>query len=319
MNLSCILMVNIPKDVKVYKTPVCTLGVLDINIPYLHIGSGLPIVSLVTGIHGNETSSLFVVNELLHRLHTTKGTLNIIIGANPLALSENTRISNVDRLDLNRIFPGDMMKSITHKIAHAIVGIIKHSQVVIDIHSFDMETPLLGIILQSENKAQQERNKQLMQQFSPKQVWMINTQQEPQYGTALGVVLNELNIPNIAVELDMPESINQQQVLDCVAGIFRVLHAQGMITQEIMPSTTFDVLDRTVITAEHSGIFVPQIKPEQTVQVGDILGVLKILPLFHDTPIISTKKGVVMQVLRRKFVLPGQELAAIGTTWEERL
>ncbi|GEM_PF-3697515 len=307
--------------VNTHQVKVCTLGFTDITLPVLEIGQGKPIVSIVAGMHGNETSGLLVIDTLLDSLPSKiNGTVQIILSANPLALNEQKRMSSIDCLDMNRIFPGDANKTVTQKIAKKISEIVRHADMVLDLHAFDMKTPLMGILITADDAEQTERNVRLMQQFIPRQVWVIDIKKgaEREFNRCLGSFLNNHKIPNIAVEMDSQEVISRDQIKECVQGIIRVLSEHRMIEMSHHMHEKFEFLDRSVIASSESGIFVPTVEIFDIVKEGDKVGVLKIVQERVSIPIMATISGRVMQILRSKFVLPGQELIAIGQSREMR-
>lgn len=63
------------------------------------------------------------------------GTLRIIPVANPLAMEVDSRVSPLDHLDLNRVFPGDHDGSHTERLADLIVKeALDDADVVLDLH-----------------------------------------------------------------------------------------------------------------------------------------------------------------------------------------
>ena len=102
------------------------------------IGKGKPRALIVAGIHGDEQPwASFAINKMLNQTRESEllGTLIIIPIANPNATESNARVSQLDYLDLNRVFPGDQGGTYTERIASLIAEIV-HSGVdlVIDLH-----------------------------------------------------------------------------------------------------------------------------------------------------------------------------------------
>lgn len=293
--------------------PVCTAGFTQISIPLLEIGKGKPIVSIICGIHGNETASHLVIDELLQKLpKIINGTVRIILAANPPAIAEHRRTNSIDNTDLNRIFPGNPAKTITERLANKLIDTIKDSDAVIDLHSFEMQTPLMGILCKT------EANKELMHAFCPKQAWVLNTQsqKEQQFGKSLSPLLTELNTPNIAIEMNSAETINAAQIKDCTEGLMRILAKQKIIPQQPEPSAKFEFFNRTAIHSPEEGIFIPMQKTSATVKRGETIGLLRKLAEQTEINITAPSDGQIMQISTRKFVTPGQEIIAIGEKTE---
>lgn len=299
--------------------PVVKLGFTDICIPVMELGEGRPIISIVAGVHGNETSGLLVLDKLIQKLPSSiNGQLRIIFSANPIATFENRRTNSQDNIDINRIFPGDKIDTVSHRLAHNLLELLKDSDVVIDLHSFDIETPFMGIVVLSEHT--KEENLVLIRLLSPEQVWIINTEskEDKRFDKSLGVVLNNLRIPNIAVELNSPETIALEDINKCALGIIRVLAFKGLLNhpsgQELHPK----FFERTRVLSHEGGIFIPKARVSDSLKKGSLIGVIRKIPEFSDIPVISPSDGELMQISRQKFILPGKEIAAIGRRWEAK-
>ena len=271
-------------------------------------------MTILTGIHGNETTGLLVLHELLRDLPQVSGTLQIIMAANPLAVIEQKRASFVDQLDVNRIFPGDIHGTMTQRIAAKLIDFLKQSGLVIDLHSFEMDTPVMGIMV---NSSLNDKNKELMEIFSPRQVWVIqpNHEVEQQFGKSLSAVLNEHGIPNFALETTRAERIPIEEITTCVEGLKRVISFFMTITH---PTNRAKIpfFSRTKVSAPESGIFTPHARLSQHVKKGEMLGTITLLPECKDCIVHAPHDGVVMQLMQHKFVLLGEEIAAIGTAWK---
>lgn len=113
------------------------------------IGSGLPVVTFVACMHGNEQVGL----EILEQLKTffcskppLKGSLRFVI-ANPNATRNNKRFNYKD---LNRCFPGKQDREIEERIAHQLVQRLNDSDYLIDFHTSSAVSPPFVICRQSD-------------------------------------------------------------------------------------------------------------------------------------------------------------------------
>ncbi|MFH1895899.1 MAG: succinylglutamate desuccinylase/aspartoacylase family protein, partial [bacterium] len=186
------------------KINIGNIGVVDLNIPVLKIGSENPRVLLICGIHGNETSGLFVINQLLSNLPDIKGTLCIITSANPLAQALKQRENLLDLRDLNRVFPGDRKnEGISQIVASKIFTFAKEFDFVIDLHTFPEDCPVVAIAIKTSNKKVTELSETAIKAFNPDIVWELQhtTKREAHFVGALGVKLAEAGVANFAVEM----------------------------------------------------------------------------------------------------------------------
>jgi len=108
----------------------------------LHVVSGVkpgPTLGILTTIHGDETSPLMAVRELLASLDpaTLSGRVAAIPVANPLAVSVFGRQTPEQhgKTDLHEVFPGNREGNATQRLAHAITAnLLDHIDALVDIH-----------------------------------------------------------------------------------------------------------------------------------------------------------------------------------------
>ena len=288
------------------------VGLTEISIPRIRIGKGKPVTTIITGIHGNETTGLLILQELLKAPPDIFGTLQLIMAANPLALIERKRACFLDQVDMNRVFPGDPNGTITQRVAAKAREMLMSSDCVIDIHSFEMDTPLMGIMV---NSSQNEKNEELLERFSPEQVWVIlpEKREEQQFGKSLSAILNELGIPNFALETTCAERITSEEITAAANGIKRIITNSPLCSKKRIPFFL-----RTKINTRESGIFTPHINIFHKVKKGDVIGTITIFPEVKELLIHAPVDGIVMQLMHRGFVLIGEEIAALGTPWRKK-
>lgn len=95
-----------------------------------------PRVTITCGVHGDEGpwSALAVRSALARVGSALRGTVRIVLAANPTAVEADARSSPLDHLDLNRTFPGSADGSHTERLAAALAGLVEGSDVLIDLH-----------------------------------------------------------------------------------------------------------------------------------------------------------------------------------------
>ncbi len=100
------------------------------------VGSGDKVATLIAGVHGDEGPwGALALRQLLARpFGTLRNRLRVVLAANPLALEADARNAPLDRLDLNRSFPGDPHGSHTEVLAYTLRQIIEGSNLLVDLH-----------------------------------------------------------------------------------------------------------------------------------------------------------------------------------------
>lgn len=246
-----------------------------------------------------------LINELLKEdLSKTKGTIRIILGAHPFAMATNTRESPLDGKDLNRVMPGSKEGTPTEQLAHTLLKFLEESDMVLDLHNFDIETPLMGILVEG-SPEQTQKNKKLMQCLRPQIVWKLKPKREHEtrFQGSLGQALNDKGVANIVLEVEHPHRLRHEQVTQGVQCLMQFLK------EEMGEESPMFIRER--ILSEHEGIFTPERTLFDEVEEGDTLGKLTIIPTMHEITITSPKKGTVIQQ-RHGAVKIGQELGAVG-------
>jgi hypothetical protein len=102
-----------------------------------------PTLLAVAGVHGDEYEGMAAVREVFAALDpaTMSGSLLAIPIANPLAYAARTRStpSEVDGLNLARVFPGDAGGTVTQRLAHHLLCLVERNvgagDLFVDLHS----------------------------------------------------------------------------------------------------------------------------------------------------------------------------------------
>ncbi|MEM2186325.1 MAG: succinylglutamate desuccinylase/aspartoacylase family protein [Thermofilaceae archaeon] len=290
----------------------------EIYIPVLKMGDGKPILTLICGIHGNETSGLFVLYSFLKELpQEFEGTINIIPSANPLAQLSNFRIWIADPLDLNRIIPGEEGGSLTERIAFQLFNFVKNSDCVIDFHVDQDAVVPYGIFLASGEEDVQTRSLEYLCAYSPQYIWVIRPKpkQELKYFSALGPQLCMEGIANFAVELPPPYRLKDEVIDKQVRGINNVMIAMHMIKGEVKLEPESPVIGyRRCKRADEGGIFIPQIELEigKQVEKEDVIGEIICIHDFEKRSIVKVgHSGKIIAIKGKNLVNVGDELCCV--------
>jgi len=81
-----------------------------------------PTLGICGLIHGNEVVGAYIACDLARKLRemSFKGRVLMLPVANPHGFAENERFTTIDRINLNRVFPGDPAGTFAQKLAHHI-------------------------------------------------------------------------------------------------------------------------------------------------------------------------------------------------------
>lgn len=128
-------------DRVVERLPVTTLSdgqPIELTVHRLRGAKDGPRLALFAGIHGDEPLACEIVRRLLLAIEPgdLAGELVAVPVANPLAYHALTRVTPLDGMNLNRIFPGDPDGSVTEQIAATLADLLKGNIThLIDFHS----------------------------------------------------------------------------------------------------------------------------------------------------------------------------------------
>lgn len=261
------------------------------------IGSGKPVVSVITGIHGDEKSSM-IIAEHLKKATILRGTLQIYLDVNEHAWLSNRRYLN---RDLNRVFPGIDTGIDEEKIAFNLLKEISNSDIVIDVHSFNMNSDVFTIC--------NESTIDLAASFTPDAMWLLDLTEERYNGT-MYYYLTKKNIPNLIIELPSLECLTKDHVerlRHCTDNLLKYLKmVDGDFERKILP-----VYNRKIYFAPSHGIFVPYKKINETVEKGDLLGIM-IQEDYEEKQIFADERGVLIQIRHSSLVHPEETIYALG-------
>ena len=303
------------KDRTISHLTLADFGSIDLSIPVITYGSGRPILSLLTGVHGNETAGLFVIEQLVRALPDFAGQLRIIPSANPVAQALDLRVSPRDPMDLNRIFPGNADGQLPERIAFQLMKLLSDSDCVIDFHSFDLRNPVVAIFSNSGDEAVRRRSFQCIEAFAPVMIWQLNPERSAgvAYRGALAPALHERDVANFAVEMPHHGRMTQEILDASVDGVRSVMGVLGMTETKLAPpAAPIPIFGREEFFSPHSGLFFPTQDIMTEVRADQVLGRLTSITRFEDMEIRAPFDGTLLQIHGRAFVITGTSIYAMG-------
>jgi N-alpha-acetyl-L-2,4-diaminobutyrate deacetylase len=116
-----------------------TGGWSTVEIPIVSVknGSG-PTILLTGGIHGDEYEGQIAISRLAATLDPARvqGRVIMIPAFNLPAVLNDTRLSPIDNLDMNRCFPGNARGTFSEMLAHFLAShVLPYADVSVDIHT----------------------------------------------------------------------------------------------------------------------------------------------------------------------------------------
>ena len=191
-----------------------------------------PTVGISGAVHGDENTGSQIIRALWPILTQTpfKGRIKLLPVANPRAFAVNNRFAPVDKLNLNRQFPGDPRGWFTDQLAAAMAAEFLEK---IDIH-FDMhagtDRPTVDYVyIMNAEKLSRAFGSRVL--YRPKEGVGGTTFS----GTTKSVTIDKCGIPAVVVELGGGIMDQTPYVQRGVDGVINMLKAAGVLDGEPTP------------------------------------------------------------------------------------
>ena len=238
--------------------------------------SGLPRISVVTGIHGDELEGQYVCFELQQRIakepEKLTGIVDIYPAMNPLGIDSITRGIPAFDLDMNRLFPGNIDGNMTEFLAAGIIEDVKGSDCVLDIHASNIyltEIPQIRI-----NELHKDRLLPLAKEANVDFIWVhgASTVLESTFAYSL----NSIGTPVLVVEMGVGMRLTLEYGNSLVDGILNLMKKLGIWSGETgpvkRPMISMNPEDVSYLNASASGLFVTNVKHGDMLKQDDIIG-----------------------------------------------
>jgi len=185
-----------------------------------------PTIGISAAIHGNENTGSQAVLELFRILRNLplKGRILLLPVANPYAFAVNERFATIDKVDLNRQFPGNPKGTYSQQLAHALTNeYLNVIDVHIDLHSgTDRPTVDYVYIWNDEKLSRAFGSKLLYRPVENKQGTVFG-------GTTKSVTIDTRNIPVSVIELGGGIVDQGPYIKRTVEGVLNMLRTLGAI------------------------------------------------------------------------------------------
>ena len=280
-----------------------------------------PHLLITAGIHGDEFEGIFAIYRLIRQIDTAdlSGTLTLIPIVNQSAVDQHSRCGE-DGKDLARTFPGDLNGSPTEQIAAILNDIISKADLYIDLHTggscMDVY-PLSGYGL-VKNTATLETQRRMARAMNLPLIWGSTAELD---GRSMSAA-RDADVPAIYAEYRGRGICDPTGVEAYVNGCLSVMAEFNMLekTAQTPQSQTPVIVEDPRPNSGHmqicnpspiKGLFEPSRKLGESLEPGDILGVV-IDPLSGENrEILSDQSGAIIVIRSYPQVDEGDALAVI--------
>ncbi|PLR91596.1 succinylglutamate desuccinylase/aspartoacylase family protein [Bacillus sp. T33-2] len=193
-----------------------------------------PTLLLTALIHGIEIGGYDVINRLMHEeldFRKVRGRVLAIPVVNPFALGASSRFTPQDSADLNRVFPGSAVGTLSQRVAHTLVDVfVKEADYVIDFHSCNPPSCVFTIVDDAANANVQHVSLGMAKAFGA--ITVTPAGHTP--GTFSGY-LSEIGKPVITPELVFSRRFDPDSSEAGVVGVKNVMKYLCMLDGEPVP------------------------------------------------------------------------------------
>ena len=279
------------------------------NVPLVSFGSGKPVLTVQTCLHGDETAGLMICSRLMKPLRKCQlnGTVRFVIAANPLAQAARSRVNQLDFEDMNRQGQGDHHGKLAARLAAILFETLKTSDFVIDLHEYDLITPAMALYIPGGSHEVNRTALEGIACFQPEFVWSVKEDH-----SSLIAALAGAGVPGFGVETTQADLLSPADLQAVVQALLRVIDYLGILEGKMGEIKPVKAFLREAVRSDQSGIWEPLMEPLVELTKGQVVGKFSPLPLLEEQTITSPGDGVLLQVAWSKLVFTGTELFALG-------
>ncbi|MBU0545938.1 succinylglutamate desuccinylase/aspartoacylase family protein [Patescibacteria group bacterium] len=296
---------------------IANLGVIDVALPVIQIGSGNPKALVINNMHGNELTGFYVLEKLMSILpDKILGSIDIITTANPLGLLHKQRTAPFDGADLNRGYPiPQKARGVSPAIQEKLAGLVMDHDLIIDLHTFMRPCLSAALALKQSSEANQTLLSQILQTLNTEIVINMDPGgEEKRVNSALGFYAIGQNIFFVAIEYPPIQCVNDEQIDAYSQGLKQALSVAGVLGGQniIDQHNHLMCFERQQIISRQSGLFEPLKKLGEEIKAGEAFGRIIDIKTLSSDPICSPYSGKIIEISGRQFYMYGEKLATIG-------
>lgn len=292
----------------------------EVSIPLLSYGVSGKRVLIVTPLHGNEVTPIYLIWRLMEYIEsgdTLKGSLDIILGVNFYGLLFNMRVDPLSVKDINRSFPGGDEYGSSGHIAKSIYELAcKGYDFVLDIHGAGYSIPHL--ILDYLDLEVIDYLTEVAKYSGIPYIWDYYDM-DKYYGYGLDKTLPgslvKLGIPSLTYELPT-SGYSEKDIVNSFNGLINILSYL-----EVLDDVRFDVegypkevsgLFRRRVYSKHGGFIEAYKEPGEYFILYEDLAVVKNILGEVMERIRVDREGYIISIRRIGVVKPYEGVASVA-------
>jgi predicted deacylase len=286
-----------------------------------------PTVVVTGNVHGDETTGIGVVHNLVRRLPRALccGEVVLYPTLNPAGLMAGTRTLPGDGQDLNRMFPGKAGGPVSERHAHAIWTDIQACKpdMLLDLHT-DVAGAIPYAIVDRVIRLRERRrlSAQCLRLAGASGLTVLREYPRERYlrygldRSLPGAMVNLLGVPSVTLEVGPRRRLDPRDAGIATAAVLGILTEVGVVNA---PAP----VDRTAQEGgpwrreggprtNHTGILVPLVRPGQSLERGSAIAEVRTIRGEILETLRARSLGFVVALPERTHVVPGVACATIA-------
>ncbi len=296
-------------------------GFVPIPIVVARKGEG-PTVLLTGGVHGDEYEGPIALIRLIRelRLDELRGRLIIIPALNAPAVHAGTRTSPIDRVNLNRTFPGDRNGTPTEMIADYVERVLLPlADYAFDFHAGGSSLDYLPTLFAAPPRTEDERKQieALIEAFAPPRILYMEALQNDRL---LSARAQRQGIPFLTGEFGGGATVNREGLAVLEQGLAGLLDSLGVLPGRGrrtpgVPARRMEASGRHYLYAPRPGLFEPRFSLGDEVSEGQLAGFIHdhVEPWRDPVPVSFGADGLVLCIRTFSLVVAGDCLGHLGS------
>ena len=261
---------------------VAETPVPSVDLPITIVNGENPgkILCVTAGVHGCEYVGIEAALRLSRKVSPKQlhGTLIIIPIINVPAFNSRTMyVCPIDNININRVFPGNKGRSISHAIARSLFEkIITKANFLVDFHCGDLVEALIPftVFFRTGKTTVDRISQDLGARFDVK--YELEARAQTQEYSPVGASFAEaarIGIPAIVSEAGELGLLDERYVNHQYKGVLNIMAHLGMLPNYNVRQFKPKILHKgAYLYADKSGFFYPNVRVGQTVSKGRLLG-----------------------------------------------
>jgi predicted deacylase len=245
---------------------------VDVPVTVIVGAQSRPRVAVTAAVHGDEFEGVRAVLDLMREItpEQLQGSIVLVPIANPPAFNACTRVSPLDGVNLNRIFPGSARGSFSERLADALTQqVIRQCDALIDLHSGGTRylfQPQAGFYRLPDQPELSQRSFEMAQAFGLELLWEL-----PGRAGVNSYEAMRAGIPAIGLEIGGNGRCEPAHVEQAKRGTLNVLAQLKMLPALNAPPVRQRVWRGDFTLCPASGLFAPVVALNEKVVAGQLL------------------------------------------------